>query len=51
MEIWSPFYNKTGIPLSGGYISATEMYGEKARWELLKNALCSFQQILEVTLH
>ena len=31
------------------HLDSSKMHGEKARWELHKNALCCFEQILEAT--
>ena len=47
------------LPSSGGvstiawmhYLDSNKMYGEKARWEVNKNATCCFEQILEAALH
>ena len=30
---------------------ASKTHGEKARWVLYKNAMCCFEQILEITPH
>ena len=32
-------------------LQSNEILGEKARWELYKNATCCFKQILEVATH
>ena len=37
------------VPILLNWCSTTD--GEKARWELFKNAMCSFKQILETTPH
>ena len=43
------FFQAVGVSvLLYGCISWTQKHGEKARWELHKNAICFFEQILEV---
>ena len=58
MEMWSLWLNKTGILLCSTRVSPivwlhhldfNESPGEKAGRELLKDAVCGFKQILEVT--
>ena len=58
MEIWSHWSNKrvflstcscVNTTVWIHYLYANEMNGEKARWELHKNATCWFKQVLEAT--
>ena len=39
------------IDVSMHHMDASKMDGEKARWELHKNAMYSFEQILKATPH
>ena len=56
MEFWYFWENKTGSLRSYGSVGTTvwlhpldlnKKHAEKAKWELHKNATCSFKQILE----
>ena len=60
MEVWSIRLNKTGfLPRCGcvniivwmHHIDTNKMHGEKARWELHKNAMCYSEHISEATPH
>ena len=60
IEVWSIWLNKTGFLLSYGCVNTTvwmhhvdtnQKHREKARWEIYKNAVCSFKRILVVTPH
>ena len=60
MEVWFIQWNKMGFLPGCGYVSTTvwmhhmdtnKAHGEKARWELHKNAISYFEQILETIPH
>ena len=60
MEVCSIWSNKIRFPLRWGcfnnivpvhYMDANKTHGENGRWELQKNAICYFEQILQTTLY
>ena len=46
-----PSCNCVGTTVWMHHMNANKMRGEKTRWDIHKNAICGFEQILEATPH